>query len=169
MTAELAITITSPDSVTLGQNVDFAFQVTNNGPAPATNVTLVGTFDAGLTFVSATNGCVFGSPCVLGTLAPGASTTVTVTMRADAPGSLGATATVSADQADPTPANNSASETTKVELTSCSGVSFSGPHMFQAINPRVRRSRLRMATSTKTALWTSWSPFRSGVEVWRSS
>ena len=30
-----------------------------------------------------------------------------------------------------------------MELTSCSGVSFSGPHMFQAINPRVRRSRLR--------------------------
>ena len=61
---------------------------------------------------------------------------MTVTMRADAPGSLGATATVSADQADPTPANNGASDTTNVELTSCSGVSFSGPHVFQAIDPK---------------------------------
>ena len=38
------------ETVTVGQNADFAFQVTNNGPAPATNVTLVPTLGAGLTF-----------------------------------------------------------------------------------------------------------------------
>ena len=47
-------------------------------------------------------------------------------MRADAPGSPVVTATVAADQAVPTPSNNSDSETTDVELSACS-ISFSGP------------------------------------------
>ena len=87
--------------------------IANNGPNPAADTTLVDTFFGGnLDQVSATTpgagNCSYrtdGIDCTLGTLAPGATVTVTVTGRIP-PGStttqVGNTSSVSSPTPDPT-------------------------------------------------------------------
>jgi uncharacterized repeat protein (TIGR01451 family) len=112
---DLALNVSdSPDPVLAGNNVTYTFMVTNNGTLPATSVTLVATFDSTLTFVSATGGCQFGVACSMGTIAAGASSSISVTMRADEDGDVIVAGNVSAAEADPTPANNGDTETTTV-------------------------------------------------------
>jgi hypothetical protein len=106
----------------------YAATVSNNGPATATNVTMTNVLPASLEVSSAY--CNVGScqtpitttlgtcsvsgntvTCALGTMAPGASATVNIPVQALAPGSISDTATVSATQTDPNPANNSSTLT----------------------------------------------------------
>src|SRR5439155_865112 len=95
--------------------------VSNAGPDTATGVTLTDTLPAGVTFVSATPsqgtatfaaGVVTGN---LGTILNGASATVTIVVTAPTtPGMITNTATVSPNEADTNPANNTAMQSTTV-------------------------------------------------------
>jgi uncharacterized repeat protein (TIGR01451 family) len=125
------LSITKSDgitTVTAGDGVThtFTITVTNNGPSDATSVELNDTWPAGYTRGAITitppgGSCadVGGGPsfgCALGTLAPGQSKVITVayTVPAATIGSVTNTATVSGSAADPTPGNNSASDTNTV-------------------------------------------------------
>lgn len=118
---DVSVTVTdSPDPVLVGSNLTYTVVVTNAGPSPATSVTLTDTLPAGVTFVSATptqgtasqlNGVV---SAVLGTLAKGASATVTIVVTPTAPGTITDSASVSAAEADTNPANNTAAQDTTV-------------------------------------------------------
>lgn len=94
-----------------GDTVVFTLTVTNNGPGTATNVVVVDTLPAGLTYVSDDCGGVFVDPDLtwsVGNLANGASAVcnVTVTVDLDAQGALVNGATATADNSDPDTTNN---------------------------------------------------------------
>jgi uncharacterized repeat protein (TIGR01451 family) len=119
--ADLAITMSdSPDPATVGSNLTYTLTVTNNGPNPATGVTVTDALPAGVTFGSATpsQGSCSGTTtvtCSLGDLANGASATITIVVQPTAEGTLSNPASVTADQPDPDSANNGASTHTAVE------------------------------------------------------
>lgn len=88
-----------PDPVVAGAPLTYTLQITNDGPVPATNVIVQDTLPAGAGFVSALpDASGFPVPpycqesggvvtCALGTLAVGASSTIT--LQVNAPGSAG--------------------------------------------------------------------------------
>jgi uncharacterized repeat protein (TIGR01451 family) len=98
--ADLALTTftDTPDPVLQGQTVTYNISVTNNGPSPATGVTVSGTLPS----------------CSLGSIASGASASCTRTATATTVGTLTQTMTVSGIETDPNPANNSKSASTTV-------------------------------------------------------
>ena len=109
----------SPDPVTVGGDVTYATTVTNNGFDDATNVVVADTLPATVTFKSASasqGSCNSASPvsCNLGSLTNGQTANVTIVGTTTATGTLTNTASVSATEADPNTANNSASATTTV-------------------------------------------------------
>jgi len=118
----------SPSPATAGGDLFYSITVTNNGPAPANNVTVVDTLPTGVTFVANTDSCVSTAPppgeftCSLGTIASGASKNFTLQVKIASnitvpggPTSITNTAVVSADEEDPDTSNNTASVTTLVE------------------------------------------------------
>lgn len=122
--ADLAVVVTGPtDPVAVGQDLTYQVKVTNNGPLDATGVVLTDTLPANVTFVSA-NADTGASPTqasgtvtdAIGTLASGASVTVTivVTPTTSAPPSITNTVKVSATQDDPNTSNNTATLDTDV-------------------------------------------------------
>lgn len=97
--ADLSANMTvSPNPVFLGQTATYTIAVTNGGPSSATNVTANGTLPA----------------CSFGTLAGGASASCTVMVTASSVGTLTQTMSVTANEVDPNPANNTASASTTV-------------------------------------------------------
>ncbi len=106
----------SANAVNVGTQVTYTISVKNNGPAQATNVMLSDTVPAGATIGSAqasqgtcsapANGVM---SCALGTLAASASATVSFGATATSGGTLTNTASVSSDQFDPAPSDNSTS------------------------------------------------------------
>jgi uncharacterized repeat protein (TIGR01451 family) len=123
--ADLAVTKTdSPDPATLGEPLTYTVIVTDEGPADATGIELTDDLDPSTSFVSATPSqggpcSLIGSQvtCPLGTLAHGASATVTIVVEPNQVGTISDVATVTADQADQDPSDNSATEQTTVENT----------------------------------------------------
>jgi uncharacterized repeat protein (TIGR01451 family) len=121
--ADLAITKTSTPATTVnaGQPFTYTLAVTNNGPAPATSVSVSDTLPAGVGFVDATGtgwtcsqtaGTV---TCTMATLAVGAASPITITVTAPNDAAvLSNTATVSSATTDPTPANNTSTVTLTV-------------------------------------------------------
>ena len=108
--ANLALTATSPGSVTVGNSAALNFKVNNAGPQGATNTVLVVTLPAALSYVSASGPCTaIGSSvsCNLGTVAPAALTSFTLNATANFTGTYSVSANVSADTPDPVTANNS--------------------------------------------------------------
>ena len=120
-------------SVTAGQDADpvvyagstftYTIKAMNAGLDAAANVVVTDTLPTGVSFVSATGGGTLTGNTVTwnaGTLAAGASTTYTVTVRvndATAAGTLVNTASVTSTTRDPNTANNSNSENTTVLAT----------------------------------------------------
>jgi len=95
----LVLTKTAPKMRFVGRNVKYTLSVTNNGDAAAKNTVLVDTLPATAQFVSASNGGQASGGKItwqLGTLAPKASATVTVTLKAVALGELRNYATATA-------------------------------------------------------------------------
>ena len=81
---ELAIAKEGPASALLNVNFDYTITVTNNGDGVATGTTVVDTLPAGLESVSSTpTGTVSGSTVTwdVGNLDPGASATITLTVK----------------------------------------------------------------------------------------
>ena len=109
---DVAVTVRPPSGLaTVGVPGAWTVRVVNNGPATATNVTLTTTPHGKADVVDATVGpdACFTSPairCGLGTLAPGASRTVSVNLRPTAAGRLELAGRVSSAEDDRAPANN---------------------------------------------------------------
>ena len=132
--ADLRITKTAePGSVIAGQQISYTVSVTNDGPARATNVTVVDTLPAGVTHVSNTGGCVQAPvgtlTCNLGTLNVGASRAFTIVVLVNANVGLTTlvnTATVSSDQGDLDTDDNTATASTIVEASANLSVTKTG-------------------------------------------
>jgi len=117
---DLGVTVSdSADPVAIGSNFQYTIIVTNHSVATGTNVVLTDTLPSGVTFVSVTTtaGTCTGSStltCNVASLGGGASFTVTVTVNAASTGTVTDTASVSGNETDPVPANNSASQPTTI-------------------------------------------------------
>ncbi|MEQ8329861.1 MAG: hypothetical protein RH859_05280, partial [Longimicrobiales bacterium] len=121
---DLAVTKTVDNAAPhSGQSIAFTVGITNNGPSAATNVIVSDALPAGLSFGSFTSSQGFydedsGASWSVGTLASGASATLTInaTVTAAAGATLTNTASLSGhDQADTNAANNSASASLTVK------------------------------------------------------
>ncbi|HVI73114.1 MAG TPA: choice-of-anchor V domain-containing protein, partial [Pyrinomonadaceae bacterium] len=124
--ADLSLTKTaSPNPGQTGVNLSYRITATNNGPATATNVTVVDTLPAGVTFVSATStqgNCNGSGPvnCSLGSLAVGSSAIVTIVVTPSSAGEIVNTATVTASESDFDSSNNTATATTLIQAAAAS-------------------------------------------------
>ena len=112
--SDLSITKTvAAQRPNVGDSDSFTLTVTNNGPDDATGVHVADLLPAGLTYVShlAGQGGYDSGTGVwsIGPIASGDSVTLTINVLAAAAGDYTNTATVSGDQYDPTPGNNTAS------------------------------------------------------------
>ena len=120
---DLQVTKTaSAASIQPGDNVTYTITVTNNGPSNATGVTVTDPIPTDLTYVSATpsaGSCSYTAPtvtCSLGSLANGASATITLVATGSAVGLPVNVATVAASQVDCVPANNSSGVRVTVQV-----------------------------------------------------
>ncbi|HEU4662562.1 MAG TPA: hypothetical protein VFS55_00885 [Dokdonella sp.] len=77
--ADLAIAKSGPASVAPGDLIAYTVVVTNAGPDAAANVVVDDATPPGLVFVGNSGACASAYPCALGTLASGASATITST------------------------------------------------------------------------------------------
>ena len=125
--ADLSITETVPATAVGTNNLTYEITVNNRGAFPATGVTVRDTLPGGVNLVSAnsTRGSCAGSAtitCSIGTLSvgtnrilnAGAWATVTIVVTPTQEGTISNTATVAANEPDPNPANNSATQNTAV-------------------------------------------------------
>ncbi|HET6848724.1 MAG TPA: CARDB domain-containing protein [Gaiellales bacterium] len=128
--ADLGATTVS-GKVVAGNTVEYTIVATNNGPAPATNVSVTDTLDSGvlganpvMCDVAGTGTCSpttpFSSPLTLPSLGSGQSHTwiVDATLNASAlpsHGQLTNAATISSDNPDSTPGNNNASANATID------------------------------------------------------
>ncbi len=108
----------SPNPGQAGTALNYRVVVTNNGPATATNVSLVDTLPSGVTFVSATAGSCSGTgpvTCATASLPPNASAIFTITVTPTAPGQIVNSASANASEADNDTGNNTATITTQIQ------------------------------------------------------
>jgi uncharacterized repeat protein (TIGR01451 family) len=110
----------SPDPVVVNNNLSYTVNVTNLGLLTGTGVTLTDTLPAGVTFVSATpsqGSCAEEGgtvTCALGDLASSAAATVEVVVTPTATGEISNTASVTGNETDSDPSNNTATQLTTV-------------------------------------------------------
>jgi uncharacterized repeat protein (TIGR01451 family) len=107
----------APDPVARGDALAYTLTVTNNGPNAAPDARLFDTLPADVTFESASTGCLHADgqvDCALGTLAPGASATVTITVTPKARGVITNRARAGSSAPDPDRSNNTATTETTV-------------------------------------------------------
>jgi len=116
----LLSTAVSAGPYVVGTNLTFTTDVLNQGPQDATGVTLTDTLPNGVTFVSATaaqgscmqsNGVV---TCNIGALASAFDSPITIAVTPTAVGTISNTMSVTANQADLVPGNNSATQTVTI-------------------------------------------------------
>ncbi|MBA3780411.1 MAG: DUF11 domain-containing protein [Nocardioides sp.] len=117
--ADVSITKTAtPEPVTAGNQIAYTLTARNAGPNPAAGVQVTDTLPTGVTYVSSApsaGSCSFDTPtltCSLGTLASGATATLSVVVRVPPDSEATAVtnvARVSATTSDPNAANNTAS------------------------------------------------------------
>jgi uncharacterized repeat protein (TIGR01451 family) len=123
--ADVALKISAaPHPATIGRRLTYTLTVTNRGPAAAAAVIARDPLPPGLTLVSASasqGSCTAKRPvrCELGSLASGASATVTLVTRPKTAGRISNTASVSAATPDPDTSNNSATAAIAVKGPPC--------------------------------------------------
>ncbi len=118
--ADLALTKSAPAGPLLtGDALAYTLSVRNNGVDTASGVSISDPLPTGVSFVSASSGCIYDSPsrtvtCTVATLANGATSafTINTTVLTTAPATLTNTATATATTTDPNPANNTSTATT---------------------------------------------------------
>src|SRR6476646_6442344 len=115
-TANMAVAKSVDNPVpNVGDTVTFTVTVTNNGPDTATGVSMQDTLPAGLSFVSAnpSQGAYdpSGGTWTVGTVTPSTAQTLQIRARVTSPNAQTNTATVTADQGDLEPGDNTASAT----------------------------------------------------------
>jgi len=120
--ADLAVSLSAPQTATTGSAISYVATVNNNGPNAAEGATLALTLDSSMIVNSVTPSqgtCVSSSSftCDLGDLADGASATVTVSVTPTTAGTFAGTAVVSSVSYDPTTTNNQSTASTTVTGT----------------------------------------------------
>lgn len=120
--ADLAITKLHEGAAIPGSTITYAIGVRNEGPSDATGVTVTDLLPDYLALVSASGEgwtcttaitCTLAGPLTAGSSA--ASITLVAEVLADAPAEVSNTATVSGNEPDPTPSNNSSTDTAGTE------------------------------------------------------
>lgn len=118
---DLSLTKTdAPDPVAPRGSLTYGLLATNNGTSPAPAAGVLDTLPVGTTFVSASTSagaCTQAAgkvDCDFGTLAPGASATVTIVVTPKRTGTIINTAVVGSVVADPDTSNNTATASTTV-------------------------------------------------------
>ena len=119
---DLAVSLVdSADPVSLGDTYAYTLTVTNDGSQAATgasaSLSFAGPSRSLLSATASQGSCSVGASvtCELGTVAAGGTATVTVRVEPNAVGTIAASATASAAEADSNTANNTASQTTTVD------------------------------------------------------
>jgi len=112
--ADLAVSQSgSPAPVGTSSNLTYSLIVTNAGPDSASGVVLTDILPAGVSFVSASSGCVPNAgvvQCAIGGLSANSSVTITLTVTVTlCGGSVTNQASVAGDQSDPNQADNTSS------------------------------------------------------------
>jgi uncharacterized repeat protein (TIGR01451 family) len=112
-TSDLALTETpSADRLNQAEEAELTLRVDNHGPDTATNANLVAEIPNGITVVDTqtdAGACTASGTqltCELGEIATSAAATVTVTIRPESTGDFDLSSTVTADQLDPSPADD---------------------------------------------------------------
>jgi uncharacterized repeat protein (TIGR01451 family) len=116
--------VDSFDPITVGSFLTYSITVTNYGPDEATGVTVTDILPIGISY-----GSVFPSQgscgevggtvtCDLGSLSNGTTATISIDVTADSTGIISNTASVSGNESDPVPSNNSSTEQTMVNSPS---------------------------------------------------
>jgi uncharacterized repeat protein (TIGR01451 family) len=163
----------APDPVTVGSNITYTLTVTNNGPDGAANVELTDVLPSSVTLVSATPsaGSCAGTTtivCALGTLANGASETVTIVVTATAAGNITNAASVASDATETAPSDNDAVARTVVTLPDLAVKSLSAAAAVipgTAINvtdTTVNKGKVAAASSTTRFFLSTDSKFDAG-------
>jgi uncharacterized repeat protein (TIGR01451 family) len=120
-TADLAVTLgAAPSPGLVGTPLTYTVSLANNGPSPASGITVTNALPANATFLSATGS--LGSFTIVGNVAfwnlPGlpvrGTATATIVVLPSIEGSYNMTAMVGATQFDPIPGNNTATATTVI-------------------------------------------------------
>ncbi len=130
--ADLVVTIANTANVAVGNGFNYTVTVTNNGASTATAVEVTDTLPVQLRTQSVLPGpgtsCsgTVTVRCVVDSLAPGARATIVIRAAAVAPGTLANTVNVSSPNADPTPADNSASRNVVAEGFECTLIGTPG-------------------------------------------
>lgn len=128
---DVAASLSAPASVTPGTNFSVTTTVANVGSLPAYSTSLNVATPAGLSFVSNSGDCVTAFPCSFGTLAVGATRTVTTTYSVPAgyllPNPISVSASASVGPIDTIVANNTSSANIGVTPLANVGVSKTGP------------------------------------------
>jgi uncharacterized repeat protein (TIGR01451 family) len=158
--ADLNVSANVSASGTTGTNLTYALTVKNAGPVAATPATLIDNIPDGSTLQSATTSqgtCSLGAVvlCDLGDLNSGGSVTIQITITPLSAGTLTNTATVSAPQGDPNPADN-----TVVSTTTITGSTYNPGPAMTSISPDFVQ-----AGSSSFALTINGSGFVSGSTV----
>ncbi|HVT56835.1 MAG TPA: hypothetical protein VHR45_00405 [Thermoanaerobaculia bacterium] len=159
LTADLALTLSGPaaGAAAMGGNLAYSLQVSNLGPAPATQVVVVNPVPPGLRplpqpLAPSDPRCAVEPgrfSCALGTLQAGRSVSLQLVFRVpvcyQSPNPIVDTATAAAAEADPNPANNSATASTvlvpggRVPAGGCPAdlaIAFIGPSQFDGATVR---------------------------------
>lgn len=111
------VKLAAPEPVTARGTLTYTLTAANEGANPAPAAGIRDTLPAGVTFVSASDGCTHVAgvvDCELGTLTPGASAEVTIAVTPRRAGAITNTAVVGSAVADPDPGDNTATATTTV-------------------------------------------------------
>ena len=132
-TSDLAVQISgAPNPALVGGTLSYTVSVNNNGPNAASGITVTNTLPAGVVILSAASSqgtaTIAGNVVVFnfGTLANGGTDTGTISVIPTTQGTIVATATVSANQTDPVPGNNTATSSVTVTPAADLAVSISG-------------------------------------------
>jgi uncharacterized repeat protein (TIGR01451 family) len=116
--ADLSIQMTdSPDPVGVGDELTYRLRIRNLGASDATGVVVTDTLPGNVNFVSASSGCSRSGrtvTCKIGNMSDGETAVRLIRVRPTAPGGFSNTATVTANETDPDPANNTATAATRV-------------------------------------------------------
>ncbi|MEM9552788.1 MAG: CARDB domain-containing protein [Acidobacteriota bacterium] len=108
----------TPDPVVAGEDITYTATVTNNGPSNSTGGTLTSAVPAGTTFSSSADCTEAGGTitCAIGALAPAGSEMVSFVVSVDPArtAAVAASATIAANETDPTAANDTATASTAV-------------------------------------------------------